>query len=56
MKAKVQFIFDNIDNNLYTGERSAVILDLAADDYATLHQLAAHMQQVFSADRYMIEE
>ena len=54
MKSKVQFIFDNIDNSLYTPEIASAYMDLEADNRRTLLCLAEHMCRVLQADRYLL--
>lgn len=54
MKSKVQFIFDNIDNSLYTPEIASVYIELEADNRRTLLCVAEHMCKVLQADRYLL--
>lgn len=54
MKAKVQFIFDNIDNSLYTPEKASVYIELEVDNRPTLMCVAEHMCRVLQADRYVL--
>jgi hypothetical protein len=53
---RVKFTFNNIDNSLYTKEQCSVIMEIAADDLATAHQLAMHLKNVLGADHFDIEE
>jgi hypothetical protein len=53
MKAyKVEFMYMNVDNSLYTDERAAVVLEIKSDDYASACLLCEHLLRVYGADHY----
>jgi hypothetical protein len=54
MRAKVHFMFENIDNNMMPAEIASVEMILFADDLATLKRLAEHMRKVLQGTDYFI--
>ena len=57
MKAyKVEFMFTNVDNSLYTDERAAVIVEVKSDDYTSACLLCEYLLRVYGADSYEFVE
>jgi len=53
---EIRLCFDNIDNSLYTDEKAAVLVQVEATDWATAHILAKHLQGIYTADSYLIND
>jgi hypothetical protein len=57
MKAyKLELVFGNLDNSLFTNESASVTMDIKADNEAHAYMLASRFKQVFDADHYVLEE
>lgn len=49
---KVEFVFNDIDNSLYTDSQACVVIEIRADDYTTAILVANRMEKVLGSDHY----
>ena len=52
---RVEFVFTDIDNSLYTSHRASVIMEIQAEDPKTAHLLAERLQRLLGADHYYMD-
>ena len=53
---RVEFVFTDIDDTLYTDKESSVAMSINADDYTTAFLLANHLQKVLGADHNILDQ
>ena len=53
---KVEFIYTDVDNSLYTHAQASVVMEIHADDLVTAHILAEKLMIKLGADRYVLDE
>lgn len=53
---QVEFVFTDIDGNMFTDGEANVVMSINADNYATAFLLANHLLKIFGADHHILEQ
>jgi hypothetical protein len=53
---KVEILFNDVDENLYTKGRAKIAFDVEADDYSTAYHLGQRLQRTLGADELVVIE
>ena len=53
---RAEFVFTDIDGNMFTNGEASVTMNINADDYATAFLLANHLLKIFGADHHVLDQ
>jgi hypothetical protein len=53
---KIEILFNDVDENLYTKGRARIKFDVEADDYSTAYHLSQRLQTTLGADELVVIE
>lgn len=53
---EVEFLYNDIDDNMYTHGEATVTMKVKADDYTTAYFVSQRLQRVLGADVFSINE
>jgi len=53
-RSRIEFIIQDIDNNMHTNAWATVIIEVTYDDEQTAHLLANRLKNILGADEYKL--
>lgn len=53
---RVEFVFTDIDGNMFTDGEANLVMTINADNYTTAVLLAEHLQKTLGADHHILDK